>query len=81
MYTVVQRTPFFIITVVSKKLTDVFEYSCVNFIEGCILLSLDMNSSKESSSCVQMENMSSIKRQKTRGLNDFILLFGFVSYP
>ena len=72
VYSVVSKIPFTFNTVTSRKCIEVVEYSYVNFIDGCILFSDDMKAINVSSPCIQMENISSINLQYTKGFRGLL---------
>ena len=66
-YKSVVMLPSLTVVVVSRKDILVFDTSCVNFIDGWILLACSKNSSSYLSPCVHFMSTSSINRNHERG--------------
>jgi hypothetical protein len=59
--------PSLAVVVVSRKDILVFDISCVNFVDGWILLACSKNSSSSLSLCIHFMSTSSINRNHERG--------------
>jgi hypothetical protein len=66
-YKSVVMLPFLTVVVVSRKDILAFYTSCVNFIDGWILLACSKNSSSSLSLCIHFMSTSSINRNHERG--------------
>ena len=66
-YKSVVMLPSLTVMVVSRQDILVFDTSCVNFIDGWILLACSKNSSSSLSLCIHFMSMSSINQSHERG--------------